>query len=440
MNLEELDKLYLWHPYTQMQEMLDRKIRIIERAEGFYLIDTEGNRYIDGAASMWCNVWGHTKKELVDVMKEQLDKLQHSSLFGLSNDKAILLAERLCKLTNMDKVFYASDGSSAIEVAIKMAIQYWKNNGEKRNKIVALKNGYHGDTIGSMSVGYVEQFFSNYKQLLFNVKHVESPYLFRKSKDMQDQDYINYCLDLIESELKDQDAACVIMESGAQLAGGAIIYPPNYQHTISKLCKEYDSLLILDEIATGFGRLGNMVEFIAQESEPDIVTFGKMLTAGYMPLSVTLTTNKIYDEFLGDYYDNKQLFHGHTYTGHPLACVIALTNIDLYKRYNLIDNIKEKSRIIEDRVKEFDSKIIGDIRHKGMAVGIELVKENSKEPLRLKRAINHVIMEEAFKRGAYIRPLANIIMIMPPLAIDNDTLNRLLDITDDVIKTIEKMV
>ncbi|RMF31526.1 MAG: aspartate aminotransferase family protein, partial [Candidatus Nitrosothermus koennekii] len=202
MNLEEIDREHLWHPYTQMQEMLDRKIRIIDRAEGFHLIDIEGNRYIDGVASMWCNVWGHNRVEIINTIKEQINNLTHSSLFGLSNDKAILLAERLSNLTGMDKVFYANDGSSAVEVAIKIAVQYWKNIGEKRDKIIALKNGYHGDTIGSMSVGYVEQFFSNYKQLLFNVKHVDSPYMYRKSKDMSDRDYINYCLDAVEKELK----------------------------------------------------------------------------------------------------------------------------------------------------------------------------------------------------------------------------------------------
>ena len=434
MNLEDLDKKYLWHPYTQMQEMLDGKIRVINRAEGFHLIDMEGNRYIDGVASMWCNVWGHGRREIIDAIKDQLDKVQHSSLFGLSNDKAIILAERLCRLTNMDKVFYTNDGSSAVEVAIKMAVQYWQNINEKRSKIIALKNGYHGDTIGSMSVGYVEQFFSNYKQLLFDVKHLDSPYLFRKSKDMSDEDYINYCIDMVEKELKD-DVICLIMESGAQLAGGAVIYPDNYQSKISKLCKKYNTLLILDEIATGFGRLGNMVEFLAQDSEPDIVTFGKMLTAGYMPLAATLTTDKIYNAFLADYYHNKQLFHGHTFTGYPLAASTALANLDLYKQYNLIDEVRRKSKIIANRLKEFDSSIIGDIRHKGMAVGIELVKD--KEPLRLRRAVNHVIMEEAFKRGAYIRPLANIMMLMPPLAIDDDSLNKLLDIAYDVIKAIE---
>ncbi len=436
-DLEELDKRYLWHPYTQMKDMLDSKVRIINRAEGFYLIDVEGNRYIDGVASMWCNVWGHGRKEIIDAIKAQLDEVQHSSLFGLSNDKAILLAKRLHDLTKMDKVFYSNDGSSAVEVALKMAIQYWKNINEPRRKVISLKNGYHGDTVGSMSVGYLE-YFENYKELLFRVSQVDSPYLFRKSRDMSDEDYINYCIDSLERELKDNDASCLIMESGAQIAGGAIIYPDKYQSRISKLCKEYDTLLILDEIATGLGRLGNMFEYIAQESEPDIITLGKMLTAGYMPLAVTLTSKEIYDAFLADYYENKQLFHGHTFTGYPLACACSLANLELYERYDLIGEVRKKAKIIESRVKEFNSKIIGDVRHKGMLLAIELTK--GREPLRLKDAINKIIMEEAFKRGAYLRPLRNIIMVIPPLAIDEDTLNRLLDITYDVIKSIEKML
>ena len=435
--LEDLDKRYVWHPYTQMKHMLNSKVRVIVRADGFYLIDEHNNRYIDGVASMWCNVWGHGRREIVDAIKEQLDRLQHSSLFGLASEQSILLAERLARIARMDKVFYASDGASAIEVAIKMALQYWNNINEHRSKFVALKNGYHGDTIGAMSVGYVEQFFKSYKRLLFKVKHVDSPYLFRKSKDMSDQDYINYCIDCIEEQLKDNDTIALVMESGAQLAGGAIIYPNDYQSKVSKLCKQYDTLLILDEIASGLGRLGNMVEYIAQGSDADIVTFGKMLTAGYLPLSATLAKDKIYQAFIADFYDDKQLFHGHTFTGNALACTAALANLELYDRYKLLSIVKRNESIIRSRLNEFKSKIIGDIRHKGMAVGIELVDPRDNKPLRLKEPITHVIMDEAFKRGAYIRPLANIIMLMPPLAIDEHTLDRLLDVAYDVIKAIE---
>jgi len=438
MDIEELDKRYLWHPYTQMSEMLSSKIRVIVRGEGFYLIDKDGNKYIDAVSSMWCNVWGHNNIELINAIKEQLYTLPHSSLFGLSNDKAILLAEMLCKLTKLDKVFYAENGSSAVEVAIKMAIQYWRNINEPKYNIISLKHGYHGDTIGSISVGYIEDFFSNYKDLLFNVKRLDSPYLFRKSIDMSDDDYINYCIDIVEQALK-ENPACMIMESGAQLAGGVIIYPQNYQAKISELCKKYDTLLILDEIATGFGRLGNMIEFIAQNSMPDIAIFGKMLTGGYLPLSAVLTSNKIYNAFLDDYYKNKQLFHGHTFTGHPLGCVAALTNIQLYEKYKLIEEVRRKSSIIKNRLEEFKSNIIGDIRHKGMVAGIELVKPNSKEPLRFRQSMTYTIMDEGFKRGVYIRPLGNVMLIIPALAIDDHTLNKVLDIAYDIIKSLERI-
>ncbi|MEM2855706.1 MAG: adenosylmethionine--8-amino-7-oxononanoate transaminase [Candidatus Nitrosocaldaceae archaeon] len=432
MNLEELDKKYIWHPYTQMRDALLSKIRVIERAEGFYLIDSEGNRYIDGVASMWCNVWGHGKREIIDAIKEEIDRLQHSSLFGLSNDKAIILAEKLCKLTYMDKVFYSGDGSSAVEVALKMALQYWINNKEKRKKVISLKNGYHGDTIGTMSIGYIEDFFSNYKQLLFDVKQITPPYIHRRV-EMSDEDYINHCIDVIERELKDEPI-CLIMESGAQVAGGALIYPKGYQSRVSKLCREYDTLFILDEIATGFGRLGNMIEFIAQDSRPDIVTFGKMLTAGYLPLAATLTTEKIFNAFLGEYHEHKQLYHGHTFTGNPLACVAALSNLDLYEKYNLIEDVRRKERIIASRLEEFKSDIIEEIRHKGMMIGIQL------KNIRVGKAINYLIMEEGFKRGAYIRPLGNVMMLMPPLSIDDCVLEKLLDIAYNIIRDIEKEV
>ena len=444
MNLKDLDKKYVWHPYTQMRDWQEIDVKIINKARGPWLIDTNNIRYLDGAGSMWCNVWGHTRKEIVNAMIEQVKKVQHSTLFGLANEPSIRLAQMLIKQAKgMSRVFYSDNGSTAIEVAIKMALQYWRNLGKpNKNRFVALKNGYHGDTIGAMSVGYIESFFNNYKNILFDVKRAPSPYLYRRDNKMSEEDFINDCINSMERILRnDNKVAAVIMESGAQVAGGVIIYADGYQKEIKKLCEKYNTLLILDEIAVGFGRLGSMIEYINQESTPDIVAFGKMLTAGYLPLAVTLSTGDIFDSFLGEYDERKHLFHGHTFTGNPTACAIATTNLQLYKKEKLIEDVQRKSRIISKRLGEIENlDIVGDIRHKGMLVGIELVNDKkSKEPLTIKKKrITNLIMRESLKRGVFLRPLAHIILLVPPLAIPVKELNVLLDVTIEIIKYVQK--
>ena len=451
-NLKEKDKRYVWHPYTQMKDYATLNAPVIVKGEGFYLIDEHGNRYLDGVASMWCNVWGHTKKEIVDAIIDQVRELQHSTLFGLTNDKAVILAEMLVSIAKgMGKVFYSDNGSTAVEVALKMALQYWYNKGYSGKRIfISLENAYHGDTVGAMSVGYLEHFFKPYESMLFYVKKVPTPYMYRKHLSMSDYDYTQYCLDILEKELKDSSNDCkgnniagVVMESGAQIAGGGIVYPKGYQKAVRELCNKYDTIFILDEVATGFGRLGSMVEYVEQESIPDIVAFGKMLTAGYLPLAVTLSTDDVYNAFLGEYEENKHLFHGHTFTGNPIACACAIANIELYKREDLIARVRSNARIIEDRLDEFMSySIVGDVRHKGMLLAVELVKDRaSKVPLRLKdRRVNYAIMQEALKRGIFLRPLGHIMLIIPPLALSKDILNTLLDNALDIIDTLQRDV
>ena len=445
MNLKDLDKKYVWHPYTQMRDWEDFDIKIIEKAKDVWLIDSEDRKYLDGVASMWCNVWGHTRKEIINAMIYQIKKLQHSTLFGLANEPSILLAQMLIKQTKgMSRVFYSDNGSTAIEVALKMALQYWRNLGKpNKNRFVALQNGYHGDTIGAMSVGYIKNFFSNYKEVLFHVQRAPSPYVYRRPSNMSEEEFVTYCIDSMEKLLKNNgNIAAVIMESGAQLAGGAIIYPDGYQKEIKNLCEKYNTLLILDEIAVGLGRLGSMVEYIKQESTPDIVAFGKMLTAGYLPLAVTLATEDVYKSFLGEYNEYKHLFHGHTFTGNPIACATSITNLQLYRKEKLIDDVHRKSRIIEKRLEEIEElEIVGDIRHKGMLVGIELVNnKNSKEPCVVKKKrINYLIMQESLRRGVFLRSLAHIMLLVPPLAIPTRELHLLLDTAIEIIKHIQKV-
>jgi adenosylmethionine-8-amino-7-oxononanoate aminotransferase len=430
---------FVWHPYTQMNEWA--KFDVISKGRGMWLYDSHGNALLDGVSSMWCNVWGHSNKELVNTMIKQARKLQHSSLFNLTNDKAEDLAKKLVSLASgMYRVFYSDDGSTAMEVSAKMALQYWYNkNQRKKTKFVSLENGYHGDTIGAMSIGYVPLFFSKFKPILFSVLRTPSPNKYRIPKGYSFEDYQEFCLEKIEQIFsKNDNIAAFVMESGAQIAGGVVIYPQGFQKKISKLCKKHDVLLILDEIATGFGRLGSIIEYKNQESTPDIVSFGKMLSGGYLPLAATLATKKIYDSFLGEYQDMKHFFHGHTFTGNPLACATAITNLSLYKKYNLISKINKRAIQIQSRIEEISNlDMVGDVRHKGMLMGIELVSnKKTKTPISTKKGLPQKIFAEAKKHGIYQRTLGNIVMIIPPLAISETELDFLLDGT---IKTIENI-
>jgi len=411
----------------------------ITKGKGIWLIDSKGNKIIDAVGSMWCNVWGHSNPQLVKAITTQSKKIQHSSLFNLTNEPVEKLADNLIKISpGMNKVFFSDNGSSAMEIAIKISLQYWKNIGERnRTKIATVENGYHGDTFGAMSVGYVPEFFAKFKEQLFPTIQFPVPNKYRIPKGLTFADYQNNCLEKIEKRFsKKDDIAAFIMESGAQMAGGVIIYPKDFQKKISKLCKKYDILFVLDEIATGFGRLGSMVQYQEQQSMPDIVAYGKMLTGGYLTMAATLANKKIYDSFSGEFNDWKHLFHGHTYTGNPIAAAVANENIHMYKKYNLIKKIQKTSKVFEKFYDEIlDIDIVGDIRHKGMLMGIELVSNKEKKiPIKTKKSINKVFFEEGKKQGIYLRTLGNIVMLVPPLSIQDNELELLLKRT---IKTIQ---
>ena len=411
----------------------------ITKGKGVWLIDSKGNKMIDAVASMWCNVWGHSNPQLITAITEQTKKLQHSSLFNLTNEPAEKLANTLVKISpKMHKVFYSDNGSSAMEIAIKMALQYWKNIGnENKTEIATLENGYHGDTFGAMSVGYVPEFFGKFKRQLFSTIQFPVPNKYRIPNRFTFTDYQNHCLEKIESRFsKNNNIAAFVMESGAQVAGGVIIYPKGFQFKISQLCKKYDVLFVLDEIATGFGRLGSMTQYEEQKSIPDIVAYGKMLTGGYLTMAATLANKKIYDSFLGEFNDWAHLFHGHTYTGNPIAAAVANENLNMYKKNNLIKKIRKTSKVFDefyDELSEID--IVGDIRYKGMLMGIELVKnKKTKIPIHPQKSINKIFFEEGKKQGIYLRTLGNIVMLVPPLAITEKELSLLLKKT---IKTIQ---
>jgi len=427
----------VWHPNTQMKEW--DSFTQIKSGKGVWLTDSKGNKMIDAVGSMWCNVWGHSNPELVNAIRNQSQKLQHSSMFNLTNEPAEKLAENLIKISpGMSRVFYSDNGSSAMEISIKLALQYWKNTGERnRTEIATIENGYHGDTFGAMSVGYVPEFFGKFKKQLFSTIQFPVPNKYKIPKGFTFLDYQNNCLEKIEDRLsKNNNIAAFVMESGAQVAGGVIIYPKGFQRKISQICKKHGVLLVLDEIATGFGRMGSMIQYEEQKSIPDIVAFGKMLTGGYLTMAATLTSKKIYDSFLGEFNDWKHLFHGHTYTGNPIAAAVANKNIEMYQKKHLIKKIQKTAKVFEKHYAQISEiEIVGDIRHKGMLMGIELVSNKFKKtPIKSNKSINKIFFEEGKKNGIYLRTLGNIVMLVPPLAISEKELDLLLNNT---IKTIQ---
>ena len=428
----------IWHPYTQMSEW--SSFPNIVRGQGFWLVDSNGKKYIDGVASMWCNVWGHSNRELISTINRQSKKIIHSSLFNLTNNQAESLAKKLVKISpGMSKVFFSDNGSTAMEIAFKIAIQYWQNiNKEKKHMFATLENGYHGDTFGTMSVGFVPTFFAKFKKNMYKTIQIPFQNSYRITNP---EDYYIQTLDKVEKELsKNKTISAFVIESGAQVAGGVNIYPEEFQSKISKICKKHDVLFILDEIATGFGRLGSLVEYKTQKSNPDIVAFGKMLTAGYLPMAATLVSEKIYDSFIDKYSNMKHLYHGHTFTGNTLACAVANQNLELYKKTKLISKVRKNAKHLEKRLDEFwGINIVGDIRHKGMLAAIELVSDKiKKKPISFEKSTNKVVFEEAKKHGVYLRTLGNIVMLVPPLAMSENDIDFLIDGTLKTVKKISK--
>ena len=442
MNGQKKLQSFVWHPNTQMKEW--KSFDKIVKANGMWLIDAHGNKMIDAVASMWCNVWGHSRKELVKAITSQSKTLQHSSMFNLTNEPVEKLAKTLVEISpNMHRAFFSDNGSSAMEISIKVALQYWSNIGVKeKSKIMTLKNGYHGDTFGAMSVGFVPEFFGKFKRQLFTTIQVPVPNSYRIPKKWTISEYQNYCLDKIEEKMKKNNIAAFVMESGAQVAGGVVIYPKGFQRQIGKLCKKHNVLFVLDEIATGFGRLGAMTEYTQQGSNPDIVAYGKMLTGGYLTMAATLVNKKVYNSFLGEFNEWKHLFHGHTYTGNPLAAAVSNENLRLYKKYDLIKKIQKTSHVFQkhyDEINRLD--MVGDIRHKGMLMGIEIVKNKSKKtPISPKKSINKIFYEAGKKNGIYLRTLGNIVMLVPPLAISHNELDLLISRAINTIESVKNNV
>jgi adenosylmethionine-8-amino-7-oxononanoate aminotransferase len=415
MDLQSADRAHLWHPFTQQRGWEGEDAPIVERAEGTDLFDVEGNRYIDGVSSLWCNVHGHRHPRIDAAVRDQLDRVAHSTMLGLSHPPAIELARRLVEIAppGLTRVFYSDSGSTAAEIALKMAYQYWHQRGERRTGFIALRDAYHGDTIGSVSVGGIELFHSLYRPLLFDTLKAEPG----------DLDYMEHLLSDHAGSI-----AAVIMEPLVQGAAGMLVHPDGYLRGVRELCDRFGVLLILDEVATGFGRTGTMFACENEGVAPDLMCLAKGLTGGYMPLAATLASEEIYEGFLGEFEEFKTFFHGHTYTGNPLACAAALATLDVFEEERTLERLAPKIALLASLLEPLsDQPAVAEIRRCGFMTGIQLAD------FPLDARMGHRVTLEARARGAIIRPLGDVVVLMPPLSISDDDLRRLVEITAEAI-------
>lgn len=441
--LAQKNKEYVWHPFTQMKDYLEDDPVIIERGEGRKLYDVNGKGYWDGVSSIWLNVHGHHVQELDDAIREQLNKIAHSTLLGIANVPSILLAEKIIEIVpnGLKKVFYSDSGATSVEIAIKMAFQYWQHKGKaKKKKFITMKEAYHGDTIGAVSVGAIDMFHQVYSTLLFDTLKVPYPYTYRSPYGEDGQMIVKKHLEEMEDLLRGnhEEVAAVIVEPLVQGASGIITMPDGYLKGLRELCTAYNVLLITDEVATGFGRTGKMFACEHEGITPDILTAGKGLTGGYLPVAITVTTDEVYRAFLGDYEEQKTFFHGHSYTGNPLGCAVALANLKLFETTNLIEAVSHKSEYIAKRLEVlYGFKHVGDIRQRGFMIGIELVQnKETKEAYSWQERVGVKVCKRARDLGMILRPLGNVVVFMPPLASTIEELDDMIVILQQAIQEV----
>ena len=417
--LAAADHAHLWHPFTQQLGWAGEEPLVIERAEGTDLIDLEGRRYIDGVSSLWCNVHGHRHPRLDAAVREQLERVAHTTMLGLSHPPAIELARRLVELSpaGLQRVFYSDSGSTAVEIALKMAFQFCQQQADpavrRRTRFVALREAYHGDTVGSVSLGGIELFHSLYRPLLFDALRAEPG-------DADDLERVLVA--------HGEEVAAVVVEPLVQGAAGMLVHPPGYLRAVRELCDRHGVLLIADEVATGFGRTGRMFACEHEDVEPDFMCLAKGLTGGYLPLAATLTTERVYAGFLGEFADFRAFFHGHTYTGNPLACAAALATLDVFEEERTLDHVDELDGLLGELLEPVAAlSAVGEVRRRGLMTGIEL------DCFPVAARTGHRVTLEARRRGAVVRPLGDVVILMPPLAISADELRRLVEIVREAI-------
>lgn len=440
--LERADKAYVWHPFTQMSEWAAERPIIIESGEGATLTDIHGVTYLDGVSSLWVTVHGHRHPEIDQAIRDQLDKVAHSTLLGLGNVPAVEFAEALVAEAppGLTKVFYSDDGSTAVEVALKMAFQYWRRREpeSRRTRFVSLRGGYHGDTLGGVSVGGIDLFHAAFRPLLFPTEQIPGPYCYRCELGLTYPECELACAEALGPALErlEGEVAAVIVEPVVQGAAGMVTAPPGHLRKIRELCDAHGTLLICDEVATGFGRTGTIFACEQDGVSPDILCLAKGITGGYLPLAATLVTEEIYEAFLGPYEDQKTFFHGHSYTGNPLGCAAGLASLRILQRPATKGHLKaliERLALGLERIRGLAH--VGEVRQRGLMVGIELVRDKeSREPYGWEERMGIKTILEARAQGVILRPLGNVIVLMPPVGMTLEQCDRLLEVTEASIQ------
>ena len=443
---KEIPRDPVWYPFTQMREFADHSPLSIVAAQGCWLEDEQGKRYLDGVSSLWANVHGHSHPVIDRAVQEQMNRVAHSTMLGLSHPGGIELARQLVQLApeGLSRIFYSDSGATSVEIALKMAYQYWQLLGEtQRYKFLKLSEAYHGDTIGAISLGGMDLFHERFDRLLFESIKVPTPHLYRHPFAANDErDIIERYFELSEDLIKKHaEQACgFIVEPIIQGAAGMIVHPPGYLKHLRDVTRKHNILLIADEVAVGFGRTGKMFASEWEDVSPDLLCLGKGITGGYMPLAATMATEEIFSAFLGDFKELKTFFHGHTYTGNPLACAAALASLQVFVEEKTLDDsvFGPKAKKYSESMKRLEQlEHVGSIRYRGLMGGVEIVKDKAtKEAYPFEERIGYQVILEARKKGVILRPLGDVIVLMPPLAVSLEELDLLFAVTEEAIKKV----
>lgn len=443
--LIERDLSVLWHPCTQMKDLESLPIIPIKKGEGVWLEDFDGNRYIDAISSWWVNIFGHCNPRINEALRQQMETLEHVILAGFTHETIVELSERLVQLTppGLNKTFFSDNGSSAIEVALKMSFHYWVNKGYKgKTTFINIANSYHGETIGALSVGDVALYKETYEPLLLKTITAPSPDCFNKEEGETDKDYSARMIEPMREILKNHAEECcaVIIEPLVQCAGNMRMYDPIYLTLLREACDEFNVHLICDEVAVGFGRTGTMFASEQADITPDFMCLSKGLTGGYLPLSVVLTTDDTYDAFYDDYENLTAFLHSHSYTGNPLGCRAALATLDIFKNDNIIEKNKHLIKVLHDVSKEFlNHNHVIDVRQRGMIVAIEMVKnKKTREAYDWKERRGLKVYQYGLKHGVLLRPLGNVVYFLPPYVITEDQIKLMARVALDAINIATK--
>ena len=426
------DHAYLWHPFTQMRDWLAEEPLIIEGGEGNELIDVDGRRYLDGVSSLWCNVHGHRHAVLDAALRQQAERIAHSTLLGLSSVPSIELARALIEIApaGLRRVFYSDAGATAVEIALKIAFQYWQMREPRRRRFVSLAEAYHGDTLGAVSVGYSEAFHRFFRPLLFEALKIDPPHVFRWQRGMEPAAALEAALAQAERLFAHagDEIAALIIEPMMQGAAGMWNHPPEYLRGVCEVAKNAGALVICDEVATGFGRTGRMFAVEHAGVAPDLLCLGKGITGGYLPLAATLASESIFEAFLAAYEEFHAFFHGHTYTGNALACAVATANLKLFAEEAVVERACRRAALLEQLLAREVAGLehVGDIRQVGLMTGIELVRDRRRrQPYDPAERIGARVCAEIRRRGVILRPLGPVVILMPPLSIREDELRHL---------------